>query len=155
MHLLLLLHLAAFFWLVFQPLISKQTSFLIGAWHPSGHDYWSLLSTNCCLSNTDHEISKTWGRMSSPAIFSSAPFLFPRRQELPEFRTPRPRRDAASASKVLAPVSASSRWRYWPHASAPAAPVRDRQSGKWQRLGRAGPGSAATGALEWLQRERR
>ena len=36
--------LPAFLRLVFQPLISVQTSFLIGVWQPSGFDYWSLLT---------------------------------------------------------------------------------------------------------------
>ena len=42
--------LPAFLQLVFQPLLSAQTGFLIAAWEPSGLDYWSLIYH--CLSNT-------------------------------------------------------------------------------------------------------
>ena len=35
-----------FVWLVFQPLISVLTSFLIGAWQPSGLEPWPLLTAN-------------------------------------------------------------------------------------------------------------
>ena len=37
--------LPAFFWLIFRPLVSIQTSFLIEAGQPSGFNSWSLLTT--------------------------------------------------------------------------------------------------------------
>ena len=40
---LLITHLGAFLPLVFQPLMSAQARFLIGAWQPSGLDNLSLI----------------------------------------------------------------------------------------------------------------
>ena len=64
--------LPAFLLLVFQPLMSAQTGFMIGAWQPSGLDYWSLIQHTKDLIKMRAEPSLVRVWISSPRVIAEA-----------------------------------------------------------------------------------